>query len=117
MKSSLANIVRLFLAALVLSLQLAGSSPVLHDFLHGPDVEQQASCDHEGSGCGSGDSDAEDCDNSCAVGMLSDGIWVAPALELAAVNPSVSISARPAAPDRVLSKIKRIEAARAPPVS
>lgn len=111
------SLLRFILAATLVSLQLAGSNPVLHDFLHGPEVETHGCCPHEGSESEPVESDHSDCDESCAVGLLADGIWVSAALELTDVPRSGFNGICLYAPEKIIFRAQLTESARAPPVS
>jgi hypothetical protein len=113
MRKPLSDSLAFLLAALLLTLQLAGSSPALHGFLHGENGASSECCDHTPAGGESSDSEA--CDDGCIVLTIAGGVTLAPAVSLEGDVPRlISVCLETGTLD-VFEQFRTAAAARAPP--
>ena len=108
----------LILAALLLLVQMAGSSPDLHGWLHGGIGPEQGCAEH-GNSCGDRDPAlpaSESCSDACAVVVLAGGLTFSPVCAAVPVCLQLISVSNDWAAARDLSGTFRTFEARAPPV-
>lgn len=101
----------------VLLLQLAGSSPHLHGYLHGA-REAASKCSHPDHPCGPepGEGEDESCAELCAVVLLAGGVVLTAALEAEPVRAALAGEANDTVIFASLPCSPRLVDTRAPPV-
>lgn len=104
----------ILLAALLLVIQFAGSSPALHGYLHGENTAASTCCDHTSSS-DEGSDESEACDESCVVLTLAGGITLAPGFAVEANAPRAVALCRVAGPIDIVEEYRSSVSARAPP--
>ena len=105
----------LFLAVFLLTLQFAGSSPVLHGFLHGHAVDTPCCPDHPAP-AGEDPADSDTCDGTCAVSILSGGVTLTAELVPETVALEYRSLSREEDPGKPALMPRHTRSARAPPV-
>lgn len=118
MKLAPASLLSLFMACLLVVMQLAGSSPALHGFLHGEEPAGHACCGDANAGGGDpGPSDTDQPVHSCAVVQLDGGILSALEYAVAAVTRRCYFVSAEDGPGDLPRQFRQTPTARAPPVN
>jgi hypothetical protein len=116
-KERLSSLLSLTLVCLILLLQLAGSNPYLHGYLHDTG-KAESSCANNDKPCGHVPADAGDdsCDKSCPVVLLASGVVLTPSLQVDPIEWRFSgETIRPLVPVSLPGSLRLFDA-RAPPV-
>ena len=113
MKHRSSSLLQGMMAFLLLLVQLAGSSPELHDTLHG-----SPSCGDHHDSCGNDPSDKEDnaCNETCAVVLLSNGVALPQVIPVPLLEAKEIAACREGQAEVWPTRIGRTTPARAPPV-
>ena len=117
MRNLSTSLLQFLLSAALLRVQFAGSSPALHEFLHGKIDHPPPCCDHQDPEREAPpDPAGNTCNDGCAVMLMADGLALAQPLVL---REHWQVSIKPYttfADDVHIAQYRRWTEARAPPV-